>query len=357
MSFNENNMINPGNYEEYFILYMDNELSPEEKLMVEAFAAQHPALAEELELLMSTKLPVDEISFTGKDELFSPAMKVATVDENLLLYIDDELAPADKKKVEAKIAVDKDYAQQHATLLHTKLNTSEKISHPNKKELYRRTARTVLFKPWMRLAAAVVVLLFGSLFFLADKNEQATTTPFLANNHPKQNTTPGVEDHSDALDKTIAATQSTLPKQDLVKAVIEQKGTIAPVVVPARNVMKEAVDSGGQETNAMAQNAVVRKREVVQFNVKQFTQPDIAIDAVKETLAHHAVTSQLTNRIIIEATPIEPAVPKGDFNETKRTSAKGLFRKVTRFIGRNTGIGTADIGEEVLIGAVALKLK
>ena len=42
MSFNQPDMINPGNYEEYFILYMDNELGAEQKLMVENFIAQHP---------------------------------------------------------------------------------------------------------------------------------------------------------------------------------------------------------------------------------------------------------------------------------------------------------------------------
>ena len=42
--------INYHNYEECFILYMDNELSGDERRMVEAFVQQHPELKEELDL-------------------------------------------------------------------------------------------------------------------------------------------------------------------------------------------------------------------------------------------------------------------------------------------------------------------
>ena len=163
MSFKQNHTINLGNYEEYFILYMDNELHGEQKLMVENFIALHPHLAEELDILMSLKLPADEVSFTGKEELLSGNMKANLVDESLLLYIDNELPAAERKAVEQKITADKDYATQHTLLMQTKLDASEKIQHPNKKELYRHTVRVVSFKIWMRVAGALILLLLGSL--------------------------------------------------------------------------------------------------------------------------------------------------------------------------------------------------
>ncbi|MCB0777731.1 MAG: hypothetical protein KDB99_15615, partial [Chitinophagaceae bacterium] len=62
--------INRLNYEEYFILYMDNELSNEERRQVEAFTEQHPDLKEELELLSQYKLEPDaDIVYKGKEEL------------------------------------------------------------------------------------------------------------------------------------------------------------------------------------------------------------------------------------------------------------------------------------------------
>lgn len=356
MSSNENNMINPGNYEEYFILYMDNELSAAEKRMVEDFIAQHPSLAEELDMLMSTKLPLDEVSFIGKEELLSSSMKVATVDEALLLYIDNELPVADRKTVEEKIATDKDYSQQHTMLMQTKLDAAEKIIHPNKKELYRRSERVVAFKTWMRIAAAVVILLFGSLFFLLNNDEQVPPTIDTAHNIPKQKTAPIIKEDVEAPGENTIP-QSTQQKQDIASANKEGQKTTNPIAAPAMKEIKVAADPVAQDANMIAQNSIERKREVVQFNVKQFTQPDIDIDAVKETLAHNPVTSNHPVRTTDEDTQLEPADPSGDFKNTKSSSAKGLFRKVTRFIGRNTGIGTADIGDEVLIGAVALKLK
>ena len=53
--------IHLGNYEEFLILYMDNELSEDQRLAVENFLSQHPDLRGELELLMTTKLPVEEL--------------------------------------------------------------------------------------------------------------------------------------------------------------------------------------------------------------------------------------------------------------------------------------------------------
>lgn len=90
---------------------MDNELNASQKAMVEKFISLHPHLAEELQLLMSTKLPVeDDFSFDGKEELLSPAMKMSVVDEDLLLYIDNELPAQQKTAVEEKVKRDENYA-------------------------------------------------------------------------------------------------------------------------------------------------------------------------------------------------------------------------------------------------------
>jgi hypothetical protein len=62
--------INRHNYEEFFILYMDNELGSDDRRMVEAFVLQHPDLKEELDLFFQYKLTPDTgISFPGKEEL------------------------------------------------------------------------------------------------------------------------------------------------------------------------------------------------------------------------------------------------------------------------------------------------
>jgi hypothetical protein len=62
--------INRNNYEEYFINYMENELTAAERKAVEAFVEANSDLKSELELFESTKLEADNrIVFKGKEEL------------------------------------------------------------------------------------------------------------------------------------------------------------------------------------------------------------------------------------------------------------------------------------------------
>ena len=62
--------INTTNYEEYFLLYVDNELTPAEKDAVEKFVLQHPALQEEFSLLKQTVLAPEMIEFGDKQSLY-----------------------------------------------------------------------------------------------------------------------------------------------------------------------------------------------------------------------------------------------------------------------------------------------
>lgn len=62
--------IDINNYEEYFISYMENELSPEVREEVELFVAQHPNLQSELEAFKMTVLQPDKsVSFSNKEVL------------------------------------------------------------------------------------------------------------------------------------------------------------------------------------------------------------------------------------------------------------------------------------------------
>src|SRR5690349_2134056 len=141
MSFNPNdNNLHPisrNNYEEHFLLYADNELSAAEKAAVEEFAKAHPDLQQELDLLLQTKLPVENFSLENKEALFADSMKLNSIDENLLLYIDNELNEIGKKTIEQKLKNDKSYQAQYADLLKTKPSSPDTIVYPYKKELFR----------------------------------------------------------------------------------------------------------------------------------------------------------------------------------------------------------------------------
>ncbi len=61
--------IDRSNYEEYFLLYLDGELSIQDKISVERFAALHPDLQQELTILLSTRLEIDAVNFGHKEDL------------------------------------------------------------------------------------------------------------------------------------------------------------------------------------------------------------------------------------------------------------------------------------------------
>lgn len=62
--------ISLGNYQEYFLLYVDNELSASEKESVETFVLQNPQLQDEFTLLKETVLPKENIIFHNKEILY-----------------------------------------------------------------------------------------------------------------------------------------------------------------------------------------------------------------------------------------------------------------------------------------------
>lgn len=354
MSFKPNNTVTLNNYEEYFLLYVDAELDAAGKKAVEVFVAQHPHLAGELDLLMSSKLPADAFSFAGKADLLSPAMKLNAVDEDLLLYLDGELPAAAAKVVEQKIADDKDYALQHTLLRRTKLDAAEEVLHPNKRELYRRAERVRLLPVWMRYAAAVLILLFGGWFFLTDNQEINLPTGNLANG-TKQNL-PVVKEPT----PVQRSVEQSLPQKDeTITATAQAEKPVQNKRLPAEPNKPAMANSRQTTVNETETAAVQKERPAVRFEASRFTTTQEVSEniALNKTITRNDVTSGLDERTTATDGGAETAGSEADFKDTRKTPAKGFFRKVSRFIERRTGIGTVNDDNELLIGAVALKLK
>jgi hypothetical protein len=71
--------INTTNYEEYFLLYIDNELSLAEIKELELFIKAHPVYEKELALLKQTVLEADEIEYEDKQLLYRYSEMEATL--------------------------------------------------------------------------------------------------------------------------------------------------------------------------------------------------------------------------------------------------------------------------------------
>jgi hypothetical protein len=205
-------------------------------------------------------------------------------------------------------------------------------------------------------------LLFGSLFFLISNQGSQSITPATtttASNPPIQRTTPAIKEEQQPSNKLIQEAPITQEQTVAVPSNKIQRTTVQQLV-PVNKDSKEGVVPVHNNETLTAQQSIEKRREIITFDASRFTQgTEIPVDAVvvNKTITYNAVTSNLTPRITDEDTLIDTADPSGDFKNTKKNSAKGFFRKVSRFIERNTGIGTANSDEQTLIGAVALKLK
>jgi len=135
-------VINRNNYEAYFLLYADNELSPAERQAVEAFIIQHPDLATEFEALQNTRFQPEEITFNAKNLLYrfdTSALNI-TIDnceEYFILYYDNELDANAKKAVEAFVAANPLVKENFELFGQLNIAGEEEIAFPAMASLYR----------------------------------------------------------------------------------------------------------------------------------------------------------------------------------------------------------------------------
>jgi len=345
--------ITRANYEEYFLLYVDGELTPEQCDAVEAFATLHPDLQEELDVLLTTKLDAETISF-DKASLMADQMKANVFDENLLLYIDNELVGENKAAVEKSLATDPVYQYQHKLLLQTKL-PQEHIIYPHKNELYRKAAPAIRPVIWFRAAAAIfVVLAMGFMWWMSQDMQQhapvAVQRPAILppskeaqQPAPKEDNAalpvaPNEHDEADISNTTTALTSEHPEKNHSAEKVNMHLNQPAPAV--SRPVVDQPIAAVDLPAEVERIEIINKPQHII--NRSAVTTPPV--------IAYNSIETATNNNSAVED------VAATETND-KKGSLKGFLRKATRLIERRTGINPTNDDEELLIGALAIKLK
>ena len=106
--------INLDNYESFFLLHVDNELSAMQRKELDEFLRSYPYLQAELDQLKETVLPVQESSFNFKDNLLKPVISEKLLQENMLLHLDNELAGDQKYRLEEQLLKDETLQKEWA---------------------------------------------------------------------------------------------------------------------------------------------------------------------------------------------------------------------------------------------------
>jgi len=241
-------MINRHNYEEFFLMYVDDELSAQQRAEVELFAQQNRDLAPELEMLLQTKLGTDEeVMFADKDALLKNDSSLGTdnYEEYFLLYIDNELNDAQKESVE-KFVLQHPPLQDAFTLLKQTVLEPEPVIFEDKASLYRKEKRRVV-PIFLRYAAAAALVGIAALIWWTQTGPAIKHQVAVVKNKPVQN------------NKTAQITGDSNNHQQVPKPLPQQGDEIAAVTQkPAKQNPDVIVKKHTGELKNETQKAAVK---------------------------------------------------------------------------------------------------
>lgn len=376
------NMINRNNYEEFFLLYVDNELSAEQRQQVEAFVQEYPDLAAELELLQQTVISIDDEITFDKDLLYKNgnALNAENLEHLLVLYTDDELSNEEKRGVEI-FAASNPAAQKELNLFAKTKLPAEKIIYPYKDELYKKEESTpVIAIRWWKIAVAAILILgagFG-IFSIVNKNNNAPVPgENLANTNKEQPANPSAKKNN--ADETIKEENKTAIESNLADATDKkQQQDVAPqssqkinddkeqlanqnniIQNPSNNLPKEPVQNQQQKNDNSNLASNEKKPRVmnaiyVPLSNAEKTSPELATNILpKQNINKLPVTNAVSQTP--DNTEDNNAVIYASNNSNKKF--RGLLRKVSRVFEHTTNINPANEDDKVLIGGLALNLK
>lgn len=381
--------INRHNYETFFLLYVDNELSAADRKAVDIFVRENPDLKMELVLLQHTVFTDDVILMDKKEGLYREA-EITALQESLLLYADDELLPGDKKRVELMLVTDKGAMAEWAELKQTKSEPDNAIVFSDKQSLYRTAGGRVVAFRWWRAAAAAVILGFGlwaGIGLYNNNNVPGGDAGALAGNNENAvhiNKVP-VKSSTEAESMVKKNTGDSEPAAKIAEAnnsvqPVSSKGDRIKTVQPkeafaTRNVSSKKKDnnlpkpyleninnSGGNENviasvlpeNRNSNGVSGNKEAVVLVNPVEKLNRTVMPDRIKLDYA------EPTNMTAMQVANKQPDENKNaryldvDDGKEKRTALGGFLRKAKRVLERTTNI---DTGEGVKIAGFEIALK
>lgn len=359
-------IINRDNYERVFLLYVDNELSAADKIIVEEFLTANEDLREEMKVLQSAVLPDEDLVFEPKTRLYKNATPVESVQESLLLLLDNELTGSSKDALIQQINEDLQIREEWAVLQKVLLEKKDTVVFEDKKSLYRHTERVIPFR--LRKAAAAV---FIGLVILAG---------ITLYNDNKVNNSVAVET------KPTTSTFASAAKNQLVSPVIENKdlSVIDDKIKQPRERSNRTAASESKDTTFLVNKEMVKMPDALSEQKEDSQKQGNLVRrenvAEKETLLpgnpnndfvikESPVQGELTNILINDSDvgkseksfarlAVNEEGPDRFLNmeEEKITRSKlgGLFRQVKRIVERNTKI---NISNGVRIGGFEIAIK
>lgn len=354
--------INRHNYEEYFILYMDNELSHDEKKMVDLFVQQNPDLEEELTMLLQSRLIADtSLHFDEKEILLRTESGFSPSTELLLRYTDNELSAEEKQKAEQLINENPSVKTEWEYLQKVKLQPEENIVFPDKSVLYRKEEPVrIIYFNWRRIAVAAALLLAVSTVAFIIFSDKKQSAPIASGSETRPSISPiKTEPPVVPKEESMLAETRTLEKATMIKEIAVQKEKRKQTEYKPADVIKEnkatlLADTQGKNGNNLPEptyNPNMQRPIESTTNLADLNIPDKkALTIPEEKISLQPVTPSYAHSLQSSNELIDVEQPE------KKNALRGLLRKVTRTFEKTTNIKATDDEDRLLIAGLAIKL-
>jgi hypothetical protein len=324
--------LNRNNYEEFFLLYVDNELPDAERRAVEAFVRQNPDLEAELILLQGTKMkPDSEVLFGNKEVLLKH--EETDYQELFLLYVDRELDAEKMKAVEELASRDPYFQKELLAFQMTRIEADENLVFEGK-EILLREERSVRLFPRISAAVAALLIIFAGYYFFRNPN------PIRPVNKNKASSVVAVAAKKLSPAEIVTPhTARTLYSSDQSNHRLQAEN---------KTQMKRIHPKRMTPTELIIPETLNRSMEIAKINdptTETVHFPGINIIPLPGPAYAHDITADTEDGIYL-----------ANVSESKN-KMRGLFRRVSRVFEKTTSAGEDKGRRSILIGGFQIALK
>ncbi len=296
-------MINLLNYETFFLLYADGELSPAEQESVLEFVQQHPSLEEEFSLFCRLK--------------FNPGKDLVKMDTSILKK---EI----KEDLETLYAFEPDLS----------------ITCPNKSALYKKEKGAIVYGFRMFAAAAAILFTAGILWLVMGEKQQDASIVQLA--IPVQQKKPMSSNPEDAVVSAIGVRESNIQnateiqqaghKPNAVKAIA---AAVLPSLIASTVANTAALQQDVQKENAGLQIGEDEERNQINIDASKASIIDASAKPTPRGNLSEATLVAAAERMAINAVPMS-SEPNAAvlINAALKTEKKSALSSLIRIINR-----------------------
>jgi hypothetical protein len=275
------------NYQDFLLRYIDEELDLREIEALLAFVALHPAIAEELESLQSTKLDSEVITCPNKAVLYKNMFPVIV--------------------------------------------SPETIVYPNKQKLFKKEkekAPVILLKWWAVAAAAVFLFMMVRYGMLDQKVGSTVSKNSISKNKVSKASTLSVIKNNPTLNNSTTNNAVNTGSMAATKVETDIKNNTPNAIeyAAAQNIEHQSIPTASTVTaRETAQNMPSYNGDIV--DVK----PTIIAEITVPSMPDNDETTEIIETIDTEAASSNRSVMVGAF-EIDKDKFRGLFRKVNAII-------------------------